>query len=189
MTTPLLPIHQAIDDCEFRILAAAARSRDEMRDATTYAHGMAHGYFMAGAATREAYLLASERLRDIAAQAERTFDVLAEQGQGDTMLQRQVRHDTGTFPVCNVCGHEPRHIEARGTHSGEAFDVCHPTGTRHALECQCGARTPWLGELSLATAQWAEHFAVLVTQPPPTLRAVRTPSTHAPFRPARRDAQ
>lgn len=185
MTKPLLTLQQAMDDCELRILAAAERSRDEVREAVTYAHGMAHGYFMAGAAERPEYLVASERIRDIADHAERTFDILAERGQGDTMLQRQVRHDSGTFPPCNQCGHEPRHIEARGSHSSEAFDVSHPTGTRHALECRCGARTPWLGTLSLAVARWGEHFAT--PAPAPNVRPLRTSPTQSPFRPARRD--
>ena len=188
---PLLTMHQAMDDCEVRILTAAERSREDVREAVTYAHGMAHGYFMAGMAERIEYLAASDRLRDIAAQAERTFDILAERGQGDPMLQRQVRHDAGTFPICNQCGHEPRHIEARGSHAGETFDVSKPTGTRHALECRCGARTPWLGTLSLAIARWSEHFAAPVAeaQPTPNVRALRPAPTHAPFRPARRDTR
>ncbi|HET7163056.1 MAG TPA: hypothetical protein VFI32_10350 [Rhodanobacteraceae bacterium] len=186
---PLLTLHQAMDDSEVRILAAAERSRDEMREAVTYAHGMAHGYFMAGMAERNDYLAASDRLRDIAAQAERTFDILAERGQGDPMLQRQVRHDAGTFPLCNQCGNEPRHIEARGSHSGEEFSVSKPTGTRHALECRCGARTPWLGNLSLAIARWGEHFAAPAAdaRPTPNVRALRPAPAHSPFRPARRD--
>lgn len=185
---PLLTLHQAMDDCEVRILTAAERSREDMREAVTYAHGMAHGYFMAGMAERSEYLAASDRLRDIAAQAERTFDILAERGQGDPMLQRQVRHDVGTFSLCNQCGHEPRHIEARGSHAGEAFDVSKPTGTRHALECRCGARTPWLGTLSHAITRWDEHFAIRAADTPaPNVRALRPAPTHAPFRPARRD--
>lgn len=186
---PLLTLHQAMDDCEVRILTAAERSRDDVREAVTYAHGMAHGYFMAGVVDRADYLAASDRLRDIAAQAERTFDVLAERGQGDPMLQRQVRHDTCTFPLCNQCGNEPRHIEARGSHSGETFDIGKPTGTRHALECRCGARTPWLGNLSLAIARWGELFAAPASdvRPMPNVRALRAAPTHAPFKPARRD--
>lgn len=77
------------------------------------------------------------------------------------MLQRQIRHDPGTFPPCSVCAHEPRHIEGHGSHSGEAFDVLRPTGTRHALECRCGARTAWVGSLALALQQWRESFAAV----------------------------
>lgn len=154
MTAPLLTLAQTLDDCEMRILAAAARSRAEMHDAITYAHGMAHGYFMAGASDRTAYLAASERVRDIAAQAERTFNMLAERHQEDPMLQRQVRHSSGTFALCRQCGREPRHIEARGSHSGEALDAFHPTGTRHALECACGARTPWLSDFHAVRIWW-----------------------------------
>lgn len=76
MNKPRLSLHQAIDDCEVRILSAATRSREELREAVTYAHGMAHGYFMAGAADAAQFVVASERIRDIAAMAERQFDSL-----------------------------------------------------------------------------------------------------------------
>lgn len=75
------------------------------------------------------------------------------------MIQRQIKHEPRTFPLCNMCGSEPRHIEGRGSLSNEDFDVIHPTGTRHQLECRCGARTAWLGTLHLALRQWRESFA------------------------------
>lgn len=76
------------------------------------------------------------------------------------MIQQQIKHDSGTFPVCTNCGHEPRHIRGRGSHSREAFDVRHPTGERHQLECRCGVRTPWLSSLALALNHWRLHFAL-----------------------------
>lgn len=76
------------------------------------------------------------------------------------MIQHQIRHDPATFPRCAGCDHEPRHIEARGSHSGEDFDVLRPTGDRHRLECRCDARTAWFPTLELALKQWRESFAV-----------------------------
>lgn len=76
------------------------------------------------------------------------------------MIQRQIRHDPGTFPNCSACGHEPRHIHGAGSHSRESFDVRHPTGERHQLECACGVRTPWLSSLGLALNHWRLHFAL-----------------------------
>lgn len=76
------------------------------------------------------------------------------------MIQKQIRHAAGEFPACIACGLEPRHIEGRGSHSGETFDVRHPTGTRHQLECCCGIRTAWCSSLALAINQWRLHFAV-----------------------------
>ena len=73
-SSPRLSLHQATDDCEVRILAAATRSREELREAATYAHGIAHGYFMAGAADAQDFAAASDRIRDIAALAERQFE-------------------------------------------------------------------------------------------------------------------
>jgi hypothetical protein len=75
------------------------------------------------------------------------------------MIQKEIRHPAGTFPGCTSCGREPKHIEGRGSHSGEAFDVRHPTGTRHALECRCGARTQWCSSLALALNHWRQHFS------------------------------
>lgn len=75
------------------------------------------------------------------------------------MIQIQIRHDVGSFPHCLSCGHEPRHIKARGSHSRETFDVRNPTGERHQIECQCGIRTPWLASLALAINHWRLHFA------------------------------
>lgn len=46
------------------------------------------------------------------------------------MIQREIRHDRGTFPACLTCGHEPKHVEARGSHSAETFDVMRPTEER-----------------------------------------------------------
>lgn len=77
------------------------------------------------------------------------------------MMQRQQRHPAGTFPVCRDCGGEPRHIVGTGSHSREAFDVRRPTGTRHQLECRCGAHTPWLPEVADALAEWRRHYGVL----------------------------
>lgn len=74
------------------------------------------------------------------------------------MLQHEIRHPNGTFPHCR-CGSHQRHIEARGALSTEPFDPMHPTGTRHALECRCGARTGWLPSLAAATSDWRQHFA------------------------------
>lgn len=74
------------------------------------------------------------------------------------MIQREIRHPDGAFPCCR-CGAEPRHIQARGTSSREPFDPCHPTGTRHALECRCGAHTPWLPTLAAAVHDWRGSFA------------------------------
>jgi hypothetical protein len=75
------------------------------------------------------------------------------------MIQRQQRHPSNTFATCRECGAEPSHIEARGSSTREAFDVTRPTGTRHALECGCGAHTGWLPTLAAATAHWRAHFA------------------------------
>ena len=76
------------------------------------------------------------------------------------MIQKQIRHPRDTFPVCRYCGTEPRHIEGRGSHSREVFDVMHPTGTRHQLECHC-ARTPWMPELIDALAEWRRHYGLM----------------------------
>lgn len=74
------------------------------------------------------------------------------------MLQREIRHPAATFPHCR-CGAEPHHIQARGALSTEPFDPQHPTGTRHALECRCGARTAWLPTLAAAEHAWRARFA------------------------------
>lgn len=74
------------------------------------------------------------------------------------MLQREIRHTPGTFARCR-CGAEPKHIAGRGALSTEPFDVFHPAGTRHSLECRCGARTAWLPSLAAATNDWRAHFA------------------------------
>jgi len=79
MNKPMLSLQQALDDCEVRILAAASRSREELREAVTYAHGIAHGYFMAGVATPAEFTLASERIRDIADLGERQFETITDQ--------------------------------------------------------------------------------------------------------------
>lgn len=76
MNKPRLPLHLVIDDCEVRILSAATRSREDLREAVTYAHGMVHGYFMAGAIDSPEFAVAGDRIRDIAAMAERQFDSL-----------------------------------------------------------------------------------------------------------------
>lgn len=76
------------------------------------------------------------------------------------MIQRHVRHDPETFPHCRLCGHEPRHIEARGKGSWEPFDPGHPVGIRHALECQCMARTSLQPTLGEALHDWRVRFAV-----------------------------
>lgn len=78
------------------------------------------------------------------------------------MMQRQIRHDAGTFPNCSGCGHEPRHIQSHGSHLREAFDVRHPTGERHSLECRCGVRTAYCATLAMALNQWQVHFAAAV---------------------------
>lgn len=81
--------------------------------------------------------------------------------KGDVcMIQQEIRHSADTFPRCSACGHEPRHIQATGSHSRETFDVRRPTGTRHQLECRCGAHTPYCDTLSLAENHWQSHFAV-----------------------------
>lgn len=75
------------------------------------------------------------------------------------MIQREIRHDPGTFPACAACGREPKHVQAVGSHSGESFDVRHPTGERHRLECRCGEHTPWLSHLVVAESHWRTHYA------------------------------
>lgn len=75
------------------------------------------------------------------------------------MIQKEIRHASGSFPNCLACGREPKHIEGHGSHSREAFDVRHPTGERHQLECRCGVRTAWCSSLALAINQWRLHFA------------------------------
>lgn len=77
------------------------------------------------------------------------------------MIQTHVPHPSGTFPVCANCGREPLHIRATGSSKDEVFDVRHPTGERHALECHCAGlrRTPWCGSLARAGNQWRLHFA------------------------------
>ena len=76
------------------------------------------------------------------------------------MLQQQIRHDPDTFPRCRLCGHEPRHIEARGRGSWDPFDPLHPAGVRHALECQCTARTSFQPTLDDALHDWRVRFAI-----------------------------
>lgn len=76
MNTPRLALQQALDDCEVRILSAARHSRQELRDAATYAHGIAHGYFMAGVADHLDYAAASDRIREITDLALRQVDSL-----------------------------------------------------------------------------------------------------------------
>lgn len=76
------------------------------------------------------------------------------------MIQREIRHPPGSFPNCIACGREPKHIEGHGSHSREAFDIRHPTGERHQLECRCGVRTAWCPSLALAINQWRLHFAI-----------------------------
>lgn len=78
------------------------------------------------------------------------------------MIQREQRHPAASFPPCRECGREPRHVIAVGSHSGESFDVRRPTGTRHTLECRCGARTVWMPTLAAAQRAWHEHFAAVV---------------------------
>lgn len=75
------------------------------------------------------------------------------------MLQQQQQHPVGTFPRCRECGHEPRHIIGRGSAAHETFDILHPTGTRHQLECRCTARTPWMSSLPDALIEWKRHHA------------------------------
>lgn len=92
------------------------------------------------------------------------------------MMQRQIRHDAGTFPNCSGCGHEPRHIQSHGSHLREAFDVRHPTGERHSLECRCGVRTAYCASLAMALNQWQLHFAATppLSSNRPRLRTVST---------------
>lgn len=70
------------------------------------------------------------------------------------MIQREIHHEAGTFSRCTACGREPTHVQARGSHSGETFDVRHPTGERHRLECRCGAKTAFCATLPAAQDQW-----------------------------------
>lgn len=75
------------------------------------------------------------------------------------MIQRQIRHDPGTFPVCATCNHEPRHIQAQGSLSTERRDVLPPGGLRHRLECHCDARMAWCDSLAQAETHWRRHFS------------------------------
>lgn len=74
MSDAILTLNQMVSDCEVRIRSAASVSRDSAREAATYAHGMVHGYFMAGRASAAEYQVASDRIRAIAEQAERICD-------------------------------------------------------------------------------------------------------------------
>lgn len=98
------------------------------------------------------------------------------------MLQRQIPHPVGTFPRCR-CGAEPRHIEAHGATLKEPCDPFHPAGTRHAVECRCGAHTAWLPTLDAADRAWRQHFAAFTPDPPQTVSRIVRPLLRPHTRP------
>lgn len=75
------------------------------------------------------------------------------------MLERHVPTAAGRFAPCRACGAEPRHILTRGRSSREVFDIHHPVGVRHALECRCGMHTARFAMLTVAEADWNLNFA------------------------------
>lgn len=74
------------------------------------------------------------------------------------MRQRQVRHPTGRFAVCQLGGHEPRHIEHHGRTLRETMQRTVPA-IRHSLECKCGRTTGMHDTLSAAEADWGVLYA------------------------------
>ena len=84
------------------------------------------------------------------------------------MIQRLISHPAGRFARCRACSAEPRHICTSGTSSREpvAFAI---VGSRHRIECRCGACTAYHASLDAAELEWGADYAQL-TLP---LRAAR----------------
>lgn len=79
------------------------------------------------------------------------------------MIQRQVTHPPGTFPLCKKCGHEPKHYVCAGRSSKDAFDLRTPAAERHLIECFCSGdecRTDLLPSFVAANIEWRDRFAV-----------------------------
>ena len=71
------------------------------------------------------------------------------------MIQRQITHVAGTFPLCLSCGREPHHYTAHGSTSHENA-LFAALAERHQLECPCERRTGWCATLTDAVRTWNE---------------------------------
>lgn len=76
------------------------------------------------------------------------------------MIESVTPHPSGRFTRCRVCNCEPRHVRTAGRSSKEPVQFI-AAGTRHRLECRCGARTALHATPSTAEAEWGTDYAQL----------------------------
>lgn len=76
------------------------------------------------------------------------------------MIESVITHPAARFTRCRACGSEPRHVRAKGRSSKEPVQFI-AAGTRHRLECRCGARTALHASPAAAEAQWGTDYAQL----------------------------
>ena len=84
------------------------------------------------------------------------------------MIQRQVRHQSGTFAPCISCGREPAHIVSHGAERRAPLQFGrHGTSERHHLECaRCDRYTSRCSDQSAAAAEWNEQHGAAATALP-----------------------
>ncbi len=79
------------------------------------------------------------------------------------MIQRQISHEAGTFPLCRKCSREPKHYLVTGRSTKDSFNLRIPPGERHLIECFCsGAEcsTRLLPSFAAALIEWRDQFAI-----------------------------
>jgi hypothetical protein len=79
------------------------------------------------------------------------------------MIERSASHPAGRFTRYRSCGKEPRHIRAHGRSISEPVSFT-AAGTRHRLECACGARTALHTTITNAETEWGADYAQLALE-------------------------
>jgi len=76
------------------------------------------------------------------------------------VIEQVVKHPPGRFSPHRACGQEPRHVRTSGSAISEPASFG-AIGSRHFLECKCGARTARHATLAEAEAAWGTDYAQL----------------------------